>query len=1143
MKLRTIQGRAGTGKTTMCLHEIAAAQAMDEKHTLLYIVPEQFSLLSEKALLAASDGSALSRAETMGFRRLAFRVFAELGGSNCVLLDDVGQSVILRKILFDVRSRLAYFQGSVDKQGFVDKLSAMLRELYQYEIRPDALKQAAGRVIGDENLRLKLHDLAIILEAYDIYLLGHAFTGEDALDILADRVEESAIIRGAHIWIDGFKSFTPQEYRVLLRLLVCAESVTIAMTTDSPAAGYPELQRQDAFYETKNTLNTLFSLANDYGVDIEAPIALQSVQRHAQTPALSFLEKNFLGYRRYQYAGDASCVRLMQADNMYEELHAAARTILALTREKGYRYSDIGVVCASHEAYAKSVDVIFGQYNIPVFIDAKEDALSHPLTEYIRAAFEIVGNGWQYESVFRFLKTGMTSLTRAEIDRLENYVLAYGIRFNRWQKEWEYGFDGAYENFNHDEINALRVRVINILEPLTCRFTRTARRDAAEYCRAIYTFMENSGTLQLLSSWMQAARAKGDNLMLQTHTQIWDSVSSLLDKIFETLGQERLTPGEFARILEAGFSSISLGLVPPSLDQVIVGDLRRSRLPEVKALLLLGASESALPERAASNSVLSDEERQMLATGGVTLAPDTATRAAENNFNIYTILAKPSEFLYISCPLGALDGKAIFPSPIMARITELLPTATRLRAGMGEGDEMACVAAAGPSFDALTLALRNYAETGTFSQTQKAVYMFFRENATYREALTQTEAQIVSVGKPERLLRETVYDLYGGRIVSSVTQLERYAQCPFSYFVRYNLRALERKLYEVEAVQLGTLFHAALELYVKRLMELGLDWNEPDEEMLIELAMVCVDEALTARGNEILRTTGQYRHFSRRVKEIAVQSIRALTRHMRGSGFAVASVESGFGDDSVRVPLEAGEMELRGRVDRVDVLDTQDSMYVKLVDYKSGHKEFNLSEVYYGLQLQLVLYIDAVLAKMKARVKVESANVLPAAVLFFRMQNPKIEFDAAFSEEQLREKLLAQFQMSGLVLNERCVLENLDENLRAGQSGGVKSSVVPVTLNAAKKEDDFLLSKSSKAVSAGDFQRLMVYTMQKAASLGDSILSGDVTVWPCLHGKESACRFCDYRAVCGFEPGESKYHVMKKLKASEERSFFQTADI
>ena len=1136
MKLRTIQGRSGTGKTTFCLQELAKEQALDESRALLYIVPEQFSLLSEKALLAASAGGALSRAETISFRRLSFRVFAELGGLNRVLLDDVGQSIVLRKILFDVRARLMYFQGSVDKQGFIDKLSAMLRELYQYEIRPEALKHAAGRVIGDENLRLKLHDLAIILETYDAYLLEREFTGEDALDLLADRLGDSDTIRDARIWIDGFKSFTPQEYRVLAGLLRHADCVTVALTTDIPAAQYPDLRRQDAFFETKNTLNTLFTLACEANIPVDAPIALTDMKRLANAPALDFLEKNFLGYRRHQYAGDASCVRLVQADNMYTELHDTARTVVELTREKGFCYSDIGIVCASHEAYAKSAEVIFGQYGIPVFIDAKEDALSHPLTEYIRAAFEIVGNGWQYESVFRFLKTGMTSLSRAEIDRLENYVLAYGIRFNRWQKEWEYGFDGAYECFERKEINRLRVCVLGFLDPLTSRFTRSARHDAAAYCHALYAFLEEGGTLSLLSQWIDDARTKGDNLLVQTHMQVWEGVSSLLDKVFETLCQERLLPAEFARILEAGFSAISLGLVPPSLDQVIIGDLRRSRLPEVKALLILGASESALPGRAASDSVLSDEERRVIAEGGVFLAPDAVTRAAEDNFNIYAILSKPSDFLYMSSPMGGLDGKAIFPSPIMFRVVELLPTAIRRRVGEGENDSLTDIAVPGPALDSLAQALRTYAETGILNQTQKDIYCFFAENETYRGAVAQIEAQIAAVGKPERLLRETVFGLYGGRVLSSVSQLERYAQCPFSYYMRYNLRTLERKLYEVEAVQLGTLFHAALELYVKRLAELGLDWNDPDEDALITLAEACVDEALAARGNEILRSTGQYRHFSQRVKAIAVQSIRALTVHMRGSGFAVASLEGGFGGDSVRVPLKDGEMELRGRVDRVDVLDLQDSLYVKLVDYKSGHKAFSLSEVYYGLQLQLVLYIDAVIAKMKAQKGVD--NVHPAAVLYFRVQNPTIDFDGESSlrEEELRAKLLAQFQMSGLVLEETRVLENLDETLRPGQSAGVKSAIIPVSLNNAKKEDDFLLAKSSKTVSAKEFHQLMDYAMRKAAALGNSILDGDVSVWPCLHGKESACRFCNYRAVCGFEPGRTPHHVMPPLKAPEAKA-------
>ena len=1137
MLLRMILGRAGVGKTTLCLNEIAAAHALDETHALLHIVPEQFSLQSERALLEAADNHALTRAETLSFQRLSFRVFLELGGFDKVVLEDIGRNVILRKVLLDVKTQLLYFTSSVDKQGFIDKLSTMLAELYQYEIRAEALLYASGQVVGDEGLRLKLHDLSVILAAYGAYLTEHQFSGEDTLDLLTECLADSEYVRNAKVWIDGFKSFTPQEYRVLDRLLRSAASVTIALTVDEARAGYPELNRQDPFFETKSTVNALCLLAQNAGVPIAEPVALTDAVRCKDAPALAFLERSFMGYQVPKFGGDASCVRLVQADNMYAEIHAAARAVVELTREQELRYHEIGIVCASHEAYAKSVQAIFVQYDIPVFVDKKEDMLSHPLVEYIRAAFEIITGGWQYESVFRFLKTGMTGFTRDDIDKLENYVLAYGIRYNRWQKEWVYGFDGRYERFDREGINAMRERVLALIAPLSTRFTRSGRHTAAEFCHALYAFLDETGALAVLEQWIDEARASGHNLLWQTHKQMWESVADLIDKVFETLGGERMAAADFAKVLEAGFSAITLGLVPPSLDQVIVGDLRRSRLPQVKALLLLGANENVLPGRLNEDGVLSDDERRVLSKQGIQLAPDGLTRALADYFSVYGVLTKPSSFLYVSCYLSELDGKAVFPSPVMHRIGELLPCADRRRASADSDGSIEQISTAAATFDGLAQALRTYVETDALPEITKDVYNYFRGNPAYAPMLAQIEAQIAAVGKPERLMRETVYKLYAGRVLTSVTQLERYAQCPFSYFMQYNLRALERKVYEVENVQLGTLFHATLEAYAKRLAENGIDWNDPDDEALVALAQACVDEALAAQGNEILRSTGQYRYFSERVKGIAVQSIRALTTHMRGSGFSVAALEAAFGGqdaDAVRVPLDCGAMELVGRVDRVDMLTLNDSAYVKLVDYKSGHKAFSLSEVYYGLQLQLVMYIDAVIKQMKARSGI--TKVEPAAVLYFRLQNPVVEFDAAMSEEQVRMRLMSQFQMTGLVLDNQDVLENLDERLRAGQESSVQSAIVPVSLNKAKGEDDFLISKTSKVVSAESFERLMAFVMQKAAALGNSILDGDITVWPCMHKKASGCRFCAYRAVCGFDAGQNAYHVMPALKDEDARA-------
>ena len=1134
MLLRMVLGRAGTGKTTFCLQEMAAAQQMDDKQALLYIVPEQFSLQSEKALLEVTENGALTRAETLSFRRLSFRVFSEMGGFDKVVLEEVGRNVILRKILFDVKPQLAYFTSSMDKQGFIESLGGMLGELYQYEILPETLRQAAGAVSGNEGLRLKLHDLSIILNAYGAYLAEHNLSGEDALDLLADSLCHSALVRGAQVWIDGFKSFTPQEYRVLEQILRHADCVTVALTVDNAQNGYPDLKRQDAFFETKNTVNMLCRLAHDAAVPIAEAVGLSIPRRFDDAPALAFLESRFMGYRQEQYGGDAACVRLVQADNMYTEIHAAARTIVELTREKGLRYSEIGIVCASHEAYAKSVQAVFAPYGIPVFIDAKEDILSHPLAEYIRSALEIITSGWQYESVFRFLKTGMTDIPRADIDKLENYVLAYGIRFGRWQKEWEYGFDGAYERFDRTEMNALRERVLALLSPLTGKFTRSSKHEASTFCRVLYDFLAEGKALAVLERWMDEARAHGQNLLTQTHGQVWDGIADLLDKIYETLGNERMGTTDFARVLEAGFSAISLGLVPPSLDQVIVGDLRRSRLPEVKALLLLGATEGALPGNAPSDGVLTDEERRNLAKMGVRLAPDALSRAVEDHFAVYGVLTKPGMFLYVSCYISGLDGKAVFPSPVMHRLADLLPRADKRRAEACASDAMDEVTVASPTFDALAQALRSYIETGALADTYKDVYTFFRRSLTFNRVLSRLEARLVSRTRPEKLLRETVHKLYAGRILSSVTQLERYAQCPFSYFMRYNLRALERKVYEVESVQLGTLFHETLERYARKLAEKSLDWSDPDDEALTRLAEACVAEALAARGNEILRSTGQYRYFTERIKNIAVQSIRALTAHMRGSGFSVAALEAAFGADgadAVRVPLAQGKMELQGRVDRVDVLTLDDGAYVKLMDYKSGHKAFSLSELYYGLQLQLVMYIDAVIGHMKKQAGLK--KVYPAAVLYFRLQNPVVEFDAALTEAEVRERLLASFQMTGLVLDSQAVIENLDEKLRPGMEESVRSQVVPVGLNKAKNEDDFLLGKSSKVISAEAFGRLMAFSMRKAAELGNDILSGNIAVWPCLYDKASGCRFCEYRAVCGFDAKQQAYRVLPKLGAEE----------
>jgi len=1134
MSLRMVLGRVGSGKTSVCLSEIAHAQTLSDSHGLLYIVPEQFSLQSEKALLAATAGGVLTRAETLSFQRLAYRVFAELGGLGKTVLEDIGRNIVLRKILFDVKQELLYFTGAIDKQGFIERLARMIEECYQYEITAEALFRAAENVTGDMGLRLKLHDVAVVLTAYRAYLAENALSGDDTLDVLAGCVSRSTLVCGAEIWFDGFKGFTPQEYRVLEKLLQCASRVTISLTVDHAQNDYHGLLRQDSYFDTKNTVNVLRLMAESGRTPIEEMIdtAKHGRSRYENAPPLAFLERSYIGYDAARYMCDAAAhIRIVQADNMAAELHDAARTIVELTRERQCKYNEIGIICGALETYAKNLQSVFSQYDIPVYVDTKDDVMSHPLVECIRSAFSVIAEGWQYEGVFRLLKTGMTGIARAEVDRLENYVLAYGIRYGRWLKEWEYGFDGAYEGFGCEEMNGLRVRVLALMSPLAGIFTRSGRYTAAELCRGLYTFLTTSGVLSVLEQWIDDARDAGDNLLRQTHTLVWDGIAELLDKTHDTLGSEKMTVAAFSRILEAGFAAIKLGLVPPSLDQVMVGDVRRSRLSDMKAVLLLGANEGSLLGASALSGIFSDEDRRNLVNEGVQLAPDSFARAVEDYFNVYTVLTKPSMFLYVSCCMSTSEGKALFPSSVLQRLEELFPMVDRRRIGM-ETERISDIAAAVPTFDALAVALRRYLDTGEMSALYKDIYACFREDEAFRDELAKLEAQLRRTRTPEKLMRETVAQLYAGKVLSSVTQLEKYVQCPFSYYLRYNVHATERKVYEVESLQLGTIFHAALERYAKCLAERGVSWSDTDDPLLAALAAECVDAALAEQGNEIMQSTGQYRYFAERIKNISVQSIRALSAHMRGSRFEVTQVEASFGDalDAIHVPLVQGEMLLQGRIDRVDTLRLADGEYVKIVDYKSGRKDFSLSEVYYGLQMQLVLYIDAYIKRLKEQTGTD--RFYPAAALYFKLQNPVIAAEEAIGEEELRQRLMAEFKMSGVVLNAREIIRNLDERLQAG-SNGVTSAVVPVTLKKASDNEDFTLGSASRVVTTEEFGHLTSFVMQKAEEIGNQILGGDIAVWPCLYKKETGCRFCAYKAICGFEAERGAFRYMKPMSETE----------
>jgi len=888
--LRFILGKPGTGKTSLCLREIGE-HLQNVKAPLYYLVPEQFSLQSEKLLL--TDRAAATKVQVLSFNRLAYRLFATFGGPPGKLADDLGKQMLLRKVLFEARDKLTYYKSAVDKHGFVESLAHTITEMNQYRITADDLALRAQE--SPPVLAAKLLDIHVIAGAYRELVTGRYLLTDDMLEMLCERLEGASdvpLLDGALFWVDGFSGFTPQERWVLKCLMKRAERVSISLTTAADLRLDPP----------KVTLDKLTKIARDGRIPIEPAVVMDENFRHASSPGLAAFVDGFMMLPQSRHPAKQPCqarndesIQIISASDRYAAVNTCASHILDLIKS-GYRYRDIAILCGDRAHYEKILQTTFDRLNIPLFVDTEIDILSHPLTELIRAALEIIVRNYSYESVFRFLKTRMTSLQLETVDILENYVLEHGISSFRWRY-----------TFKNPQAEAARVQFLSLLS----NFTKSKNKDTVQnHCRRVFDMLYALNVPATLQTWYDTQIAAGDHLTTNTHKQIWPKICEIFDKLVEMLGDEEMTVKTFAATLDAGFAQVGLGRVPPTVDQVVLGDIGRSRYPQIKAMIVLGANENVLPPIPTQAGLFTDRERQTLNNSGIEFAAENIHRVAENYYSLYCALSQPSEELTLIFSQAEPGGKPLRPSPIIARMQEILPG----------------------------LEIKPAPRISEFGTT---------------EPLPDTGAF---------LSEASTSLLYGNKLITAASRLESFARCPFAYFMTYILKARPRKRFEVLPTDLGSLFHDVLAQFSKL-------WSSDTSSLTRADIASRVGEIiaqLTADSN-IYNDTARNRHVLDKVRRTSAASIWALNEHIKLGEFTPTLVEQEIRTrDGILLP-NGRELILTGIVDRVDTLNVGGDEYVKIIDYKSGNTKFSLDEARRGIQLQLMIYMNVLTSTRNAK--------------------------------------------------------------------------------------------------------------------------------------------------------------------------------
>lgn len=1115
MSLQLILGGSGSGKTTFLHNAVIRASLKQPEQMYFLIVPEQFTMQTQKDIVTRHPNHGTMNIDIVSFQRLAYRVFEELAVESLQVLDDMGKSMVLRKVAANQRKKLKLFSGHLNKNGFVGQLKSMLSEFYQYGITPQMLKN----LLPDAKtplMKQKLEDFIVVYEGFQEYIAGHYITTEEVLDVLCRLIPESEIIRNCVIALDGYTGFTPVQYRLIELFMIHAKQVIVTVTADQTMPLYEKTRMQKLFYMSHQMVARLDKMAQERQVKKLKDIWLPSPSvRLKDSPELGWLEQNLFRYRGNVYRGVMKgSLELYQAGSPANEISGVVHRIQQMIRDEGMKYREIAVVTGDLTGYGRELVHQFEVNQIPYFMDDKKTLMNNPMVELIRAALDVVRKDFSYESVFQFLRTGLVSSDREQMDRMENYVLALGIRgHRRFGETWERVYRGG-GGLNLQELNEFKNEILAPMFALREAFHQDGL-DVTGMVQAVKTLLADCRIREKMNLYQEHFTGVGEHRLAKEYGQAYELVEELLKRLSDLLGSEKISIKEFSEILDAGFEEISVGVIPATVDRVVVGDITRTRLAHVKALFFIGVNDGIVPMRREKGSLLTDQEREFFGAHEMELAPTAREDNFQQRFYLYLMMTKPSQKLILSYSGVGADGKSRRSSYLIGELCRMFP---ELKCGEAKSE----IYSPSEGYEKLIEGLRLY-RNGELSAEEQAhfmeIYRWFFASDDYRESVRRLTEAAFYIYEKQGLGHAVARALYGNILSGSVTRLEQYAACAYGHFLKYGLELAERQHYELAAADMGNLFHDSIDLCFQKVKAEGLDWRTITDEQRTELVHRCVQQVTSAYGNTILNSTARNAYLARRVEKITQRTIWALQYQIKKGDFVPVGFEMAFtaADNlkALKISLTGDEeLHLRGRIDRMDVCEDGEQVYVKIIDYKSGSASFDLVALYYGLQLQLVVYLDAAMELTERRYP--GREVLPAGILYYNIADPVIQKDGEPDSDQIDAKILKELRMNGLINSELEAIRHLDNSIET------ESDIIPVVL----KNDEVNRSKSSVA-NREMFGHLRGFVHEKLRQQGMEILDGEIGVEPYKSGARTACDYCPYHAVCGFDKKTSGYEYRK----------------
>lgn len=1078
--LKFILGRAGMGKTYMIRKIILEKVRLDQKKLLL-LVPEQTSFENERVILNLLGAKSSRVIDVVSFTSLVNLVFRKAGGFAGRRLDDGGRSMIMSLAIEQVRSYLNIYKRHSEKMEFVELMLDAAREFKACSVRCEDIEKIIPN-IKDESLRDKLKETSLILNTYDAIVKQSYVDPLDDLTRLYEILLENNVFSGYTVFIDAFDSFTTQQLRVLECIMKQANDFYISICADDVDWSPADF---DIFSPVRKTATQILSIAKRNNIEVDRPIRMQSNYRFSND-ALRYIEEGIFRSNKKMSNEQSNNVCIFQAKNIYDELDFVARHIKKLVFEENFNYRDIVVISRETEPYEEIAESVFSRYDIPFFMDRRESIDLKPLVSLVLTVLDIVTGNFKSENIFKFLKTGLLPFSVEEIAVLENYVLLWNITGKSWLTDFDRHPRGFVEKFDSEDeenlrmINDIRRRVVEPIE----KFTKSLDpQTGLNISRMIYLLLEDLNVDKKITEYAKSLEDIGEKNLAEEQFRLWDTVMQVLDQIAVVIKDKVITLKRYKELFKVSVNSRDIGFIPQRLDEVKFGSADRIRPNHPRAVFIVGAAQGEFPAYPSSSGIFSDDQRKNLISMGLDLHDSLERVSVKEQLIAYMAIASASEKLYVSWSVGA--GAARHPSSIVLECMKIIPNIKILDSENESKSDFLFSEKAG-----FYQYAKHFNEESTLKNTLRD---YFLKSESYKD-----KAIIFDLLKKENyknnLGKSNACKLFGKNLCVSASQVEKFYLCRFQYFCKYGIGAKKRKPAVFDALEFGNLVHFVLEHVFK---------NDCTKENLKREVQKCLDEYLNTRLGGIENKTSRFKYlFSRLVVSIEIL-VKYIFEKTLENHFEPIDFELEIRDGSDVVPLrfkipDGGSVKVEGKVDRVDVMRCGEKSFLRIIDYKTGTKQFNLSDVLYGVNMQMLIYMASVMKNGEKRY----GKILPAGVLYMptTLQVANLDRDTQSLEKIDEKRLDAQFKMNGLILDDPSVVAEMEKD-----------------------------SKMSTLVNLSEMGVVLKKVESLVVEMSKSLCDGDISVKP-VCGTVNSCEYCEYASICGFENGDDQRKIQNKDK-------------